>query len=89
MIRRTIKEHLDKEKRLRPQGIKVLSLFFISELRIMRSYDTEGNLLPGPYASIFEQEYTALARRPEYNTLFKGGGHYHFSDRGSQRLLLD
>jgi type III restriction enzyme len=27
MIRRTIKEHLDKEKRLRPQGIKVLSLF--------------------------------------------------------------
>ena len=29
MIRRTIREHLDKEKRLRPQGIKVLSLFFI------------------------------------------------------------
>ena len=28
MIRRTIREHLDKEKRLRPQGIKVLSLFF-------------------------------------------------------------
>ena len=31
MIRRTIKEHLDKEKRLRPQGIKVLSLFFIDD----------------------------------------------------------
>ena len=29
MIRRTIREHFDKEKRLRPQGIKVLSLFFI------------------------------------------------------------
>ena len=29
MIRRTIEEHLDKELRLRPQGIKVLSLFFI------------------------------------------------------------
>ena len=27
MIQRTIKEHLDKEKRLRRQGIKVLSLF--------------------------------------------------------------
>jgi hypothetical protein len=25
MIKRTIKEHLDKEKRLRPKGIKVLS----------------------------------------------------------------
>lgn len=29
MIRRTIKEHLDKERRLAPAGIKVLSLFFI------------------------------------------------------------
>ena len=28
MIRRTIKEHLEKEKLLRPKGIKVLSLFF-------------------------------------------------------------
>ena len=28
-IRQTIKEHLDKEKKLNPQGIKVLSLFFI------------------------------------------------------------
>ena len=33
MIRRTIKEHLDKEKRLRPQGIKVLSLFFMMPWR--------------------------------------------------------
>ena len=29
MIRRTIKEHLDKELRLAPLGIKVLTLFFI------------------------------------------------------------
>jgi type III restriction enzyme len=71
MIRRTIKEHLDKEKRLRPQGIKVLSLFFISKVEDYRSYDADGSLLPGPYASIFEQEYATLARRPEYNTLFK------------------
>lgn len=27
MIRRIIREHLDKELRLRPRGIKVLSLF--------------------------------------------------------------
>ena len=32
MIARTIKEHLDKEKRLRPLGVKVLSLFFIDEV---------------------------------------------------------
>jgi type III restriction enzyme len=29
MIRRAIREHLNKEKRLRPQGIKVLTLFFM------------------------------------------------------------
>ena len=43
MIRRTIKEHLDKEMRLRPQGIKVLSLFFIDEVAKYRQYDADGN----------------------------------------------
>ena len=37
MIRRTIQEHLDKELRLRPQGIKVLSLFFIDAVEHYRS----------------------------------------------------
>jgi restriction endonuclease len=31
MIKRTIEEHLKKELRLRSQGIKVLSLFFIDK----------------------------------------------------------
>jgi type III restriction enzyme len=43
MIRRTIKEHLDKEKRLRPLGVKVLSLFFIDEVAKYRQYDEQGN----------------------------------------------
>ena len=43
MIRRTIKEHLDKEMRLRPQGIKVLSLFFIDAVEQYRQYDADGN----------------------------------------------
>jgi len=47
MIRRTIREHLDKEKRLRPQGIKVLSLFFIDEVARYRSYDVDGNPVKG------------------------------------------
>ena len=54
MIRRTIKEHLDKEKRLRPQGIKVLSLFFIDAVDKYRRYDIEGNPVKGDYARIFE-----------------------------------
>jgi type III restriction enzyme len=50
MIRRTIKEHLDKEKRLRPQGIKVLSLFFIDVVERYRKYDANRNILKGDYA---------------------------------------
>jgi type III restriction enzyme len=70
MIRRTIKEHLDKEKRLRPQGIKVLSLFFIDEVARYRQYDPDGNSVKGDYARIFEEEYSRLANHPDYRTLF-------------------
>lgn len=43
MIRRTIEEHLDKELRLRPLGIKVLTLFFIDVVEHYRKYDSSGN----------------------------------------------
>ena len=71
MIHRTIKEHLDKEKRLRPQGIKVLSLFFIDAVEKYRQYDADGNPVKGDYARIFEEEYRPLAKHPDYQTLFK------------------
>ena len=70
MIRRTIKEHLDKEMRLRPQGIKVLSLFFIDEVARYRQYDADGNSVKGDYARIFEEEYRRFANHPDYRTLF-------------------
>jgi len=70
MIRRTIKEHLDKEKRLRPQSIKVLSLFFIDEVARYRQYDVDGNPVKGDYARIFEEEYRRFATHPDYRTLF-------------------
>ncbi|MGD9851066.1 MAG: type III restriction-modification system endonuclease [Nitrospirales bacterium] len=71
MIHRTIKEHLDKEKRLRPQGIKVLSLFFIDAVEKYRQYDDDGNPAKGDYARIFEEEYRRLSNHPDYLTLFK------------------
>jgi type III restriction enzyme len=71
MIRRTILEHLEKEKRLRPQGIKVLSLFFIDEVAKYRSYDADGNPVKGEYARIFEEEYRRAANLPTYRTLFQ------------------
>lgn len=70
MIQRTIKEHLDKEKRLRPQGIKVLSLFFIDAVDRYRQFDADGNPQKGEYARIFEEEYRRFANHPDYRTLF-------------------
>lgn len=72
MIRKTIAEHLDKELRLNPQGIKVLSLFFIDSVRHYREYDEEGNARPGDYARMFEEEYAKLLALPKYHTLFEG-----------------
>jgi type III restriction enzyme len=71
MIRRTIQEHLNKEKRLRPQGIKVLSLFFIDAVDKYRQYDEEGNAVKGDYARLFEEEYARLAKHPDYFDLFE------------------
>ncbi|VVE15873.1 type III restriction-modification system endonuclease [Pandoraea soli] len=70
MIRRTIKEHLDKEKHLRPLGIKVLSLFFIDAVDKYRQYDAAGQPVKGVYAQMFEEEYRRAARLPAYQGLF-------------------
>jgi type III restriction enzyme len=71
-IRKTIEEHLDKEVRLRPQGIKVLSLFFIDKVANYRWYDTDGNAQNGKFAVMFEEEYKKAIRKPKYNQLFEG-----------------
>jgi type III restriction enzyme len=55
-IRETIRAHFEQEKRLFPQGIKVLSLFFIDAVAKYRRYDENGEQ-PGEYAKIFEEEY--------------------------------
>lgn len=69
-IRKTIKEHLDKQKRLKYQGIKVLSLFFIDKVSNYRIYDTEtGEPKKGKYAIMFEEEYLNLIQHPEYHDL--------------------
>lgn len=57
-IRETIKAHLDKEKQLFAQGIKVLSLFFIDEVVKYRDYGQADE--KGDYARTFEEEYELL-----------------------------
>ncbi|WP_321835198.1 type III restriction-modification system endonuclease [Clostridium butyricum] len=70
-IRKTIEEHLNKELKLKQQGIKVLSLFFIDKVSNYRTYDEEGNPKKGKYAVWFEEEYKKAIQLPKYNTLFK------------------
>ncbi|MFA7061828.1 MAG: DEAD/DEAH box helicase family protein [Pedobacter sp.] len=55
-IREAIKAHLEKEQTLFHLGIKVLSLFFIDEVRKYRHYD-DGLEQSGEYATMFEEEY--------------------------------
>lgn len=73
MIRRTIKEHFDKELTfaVNKQPIKVLSLFFIDSVEHYRKYDEDGNMVLGKYALMFEEEYRKLAQSTDYQSLFK------------------
>ena len=73
MIRRTIKEHFDKELMFaaNKKSIKVLSLFFIDSVEHYRQYDEDGNLVKGKYAVMFEEEYRKLAQSADYQSLFK------------------
>ena len=57
-IRETIKAHLDKEKQLFAQGVKVLSLFFIDKVVKYRDYDEADT--NGEYARVFQEEYELL-----------------------------
>jgi type III restriction enzyme len=57
-IREVIRAHLDKERELFAQDIKVLSLFFIDEVARYRDYSREDTL--GDYARVFEEEYDAI-----------------------------
>jgi type III restriction enzyme len=72
-IRETIMSHLQKEKLLFDKGIKVLSLFFIDEVKKYRDYDESGEQILGEYAKIFEEEYKDAVKnlpdlfREDYN----------------------
>ena len=57
-IREVIRAHLEKERELYAQGIKVLSLFFIDEVAKYRDYSRDDTL--GEYARVFEEEYDGL-----------------------------
>ena len=67
-IERTVAAHFAKLKKLRPLGIKVLSLFFIDKVANYRQYDENGQK-PGPFAQWFEEIFARHAAMPQYQGL--------------------
>ena len=59
-IRTTIQKHLERERQLYKQGIKVLSLFFIDTVEKYRIYEAGGETRKGRWAEIFEEEYLSV-----------------------------
>lgn len=70
MVRQTIEHHFTKELRLRPQGIKVLSLFFIGQVVDYRLYPDGVAPAPGWLATVFEEEYAKLAGQERFRSLW-------------------
>lgn len=74
-IRETIKSHFEKEKNLFHKGIKVLSLFFIDEVKKYKDYDQPD--AKGVYQKIFEEQYNLVRNEyldltdPEYTEYLK------------------
>lgn len=64
-IYRTIEAHLEKELRYFEKGIKVLSLFFIDEVKKYRTETGE----KGIYADMFEECYNELIEKPKFAVL--------------------
>jgi len=71
MIRRTVEEHLKKEKQYAKKGVKVLSLFFIDKVKNYRDYDDAGDGVPGKFARWFEEIYNDEISKSKYADLAK------------------
>jgi type III restriction enzyme len=70
MMRRTVEEHLKRERVYKGKGIKVLSLFFIDKVRNYREYDVNGDPIKGKFAGWFEEIYLQEAAKPAFHGLF-------------------
>ncbi len=65
-LERTVKWHFEKVRRLKPKGIKVLSLVFVDRVANYRQYDAATKeRKPGVFAQWFEEIFTAYAAKKE------------------------
>lgn len=70
-IRETIISHFERERALFSKGIKVLSLFFIDEVKKYRDYDAPDEM--GVYAKMFEEEYDSVRNSMQQDLLDDSG----------------
>ena len=69
-IESAIKNHFEKEKRLKNKGIKVLTLFFIDRVANYRSYEND-NPEKGKLALWFEQIYKKLQKQEKFKGILE------------------
>lgn len=69
-IRATVRMHLERELRLRPRGVKVLSLFFVDEVSGYRVYESDSpDGEQGRYARWLEEALSLYLNQPRYASL--------------------
>lgn len=73
MIRETVREHLRKEALLRPQHIKVLSLFFINKVENFLGNGANNTDADGDFVQWFDEVFREEIKRPGWKELFPEG----------------
>ncbi len=69
-IEATVRRHFEKARRLEPQGIKVLSVFFLDRVASYRVYNPDGSTTLGPFGRWFEEIYERYRWKPEFSGLY-------------------
>lgn len=65
----TVREHLEKERRLGPKGIKVLSLIFIDRVANYRVYNEDASWSLGKIGQWIEEALKEFAAKPAFKDL--------------------
>lgn len=68
-IKHTVKKHLEKELQVQSKGIKVLSLFFIDRVANYRDYDSDGKIIEGKFAKVFEEAFIELSKEDRFKSI--------------------
>lgn len=65
-VHETVKQHLQKEKLVKGQGIKVLSLFFVGRVADYRLYNHDGTTSLGKVGQWFEEAFRELTAKSQF-----------------------